>query len=210
MDDDIEQYSAASADALRRRTDALIDGLREHADALIAARRGAAWTQRLFDHNDTIEALVEAWNEAVFDDTGTTPLLLADVDEQEDDEDDDYGEVPEDGVLSIVTRVDLSVADPATLLDAGRAAYRRLWADETEEDAEAAVDGVTQAVYTVAHEAGEPLFDIPGAELVSAARVYVVAEPPFEPPGDLGDDPEAMLGQVVPPRGTLVFSESWV
>lgn len=202
--DEVEQYSEGSREGLRRATDELVAALRTYGDALLRLHGGAAETEELFAQNAAIESVVEAWNEAVFEHTGTTPLLLEDIEE--------FDEEPEDeesvgGALSVITRVDLTLESPEALLAAGRDAYLRLWPDETDEDAEVAVDGPVQAVYTMAHEAGDPWPEMPGAGVRRAVRAYVVPENPDEVAA-VEDDLD-MLREVVPPPGTLVFSEAW-
>jgi hypothetical protein len=205
-----EQYSDESREALRRRTDALIDGLRSHTEAMLAVQGGSAETTGLFDRHEEIETLVRAWNDAVFDHTGTVPLSLDEPDD-EDDRDDELEEALETDVICVVSRIDLALDDPDELLREGRAAYSRLWPDESEEDVEAAVPDAGQALYALAHEAGEPWLDLPGTGVTSAVRAYVVPEPPYEPPAEPEDenDPDALLDLVAVPRGTLIFSESW-
>ncbi|MGC4940888.1 hypothetical protein [Kribbella sp. DT2] len=205
MDDtlDIEQYSDESRAALRRRTDELIDGLRAHAEAVLGLRGGSAEQADLWAENEKLGRLLGGWDDAVLDHTGTSvsPGGYDDEDELEDDE-----EVAVD-VISLVTRVDLGVRDADELLTAGRAAHRRSWAEETEADAEVAVDDVVQAVYAIIHDAGEPWLDLPGTGLLAATRVYVSPEDYEAPHEDFS--PEAVLEQVAVPDGMVVFSESW-
>ncbi|MGW1344064.1 hypothetical protein ACWCOV_23675 [Kribbella sp. NPDC002412] len=202
--DDVEQYSQESSEGLQQATNDLIAALRTHTDALLRLRGGAAEDEELFARNAAVESVVEAWNEAVFEHTGTSPLVLEDIEEFDEAPDD---EEPVGGALSVITRVDLTLGSPEALLAAGRAAYRRLWPDETDEDAEVAVDGPVSAVYTMAHEAGDPWPEMPGADVRRAVRAYVVPENPGEVA--VVEDDLDMLREVVPPPGTLVFSEAW-
>ncbi|MEV0291880.1 MULTISPECIES: hypothetical protein [unclassified Kribbella] len=201
--DDVEQYSDESSEGLQQATTDLIGALRTYADALLRLRGGAAEAEELFARNAAIESVVEAWNEAVFEHTGTAPLLLEVIEELDEEAD----EEPVGGALSVITRVDLTLESPEALLAAGRAAYLRLWPDETDEDAEVAVDGPVQAVYTMANEAGDPWPTMPGAGVRRAVRAYVVPENPDDVA--VVEDDLDMLREVVPPPGTLVFSEAW-
>jgi hypothetical protein len=208
MDDieEIDQFSDESRAVLRHSTDALIAGLRDHLETLLELRGGSAEQRTLFAANDMLERLLRDWDDAVFDHTGTTAMPLDD--EEDDDfaaEDDD--EVPVE-VLTLVTRVDLGVNEPGELLTAGRAAHRRLWPTETEEDATAAVEDLQQAVYALLHEAGEPWLDLPGTEFLAAARVYVAPEA-YAAPEEEDGTPESFSRQVAVPEGTVLFSESW-
>lgn len=148
-----EQYSDQSREALRQRADELIEGLRSHTEALLALRGGSAELPGLFDRQDELETLVRSWNDAVLDHTGTTALVLDDPDD-EDDGEDEPEQVLETDVISIVSRIDLSLDDPDELLREGRAAYSRLWPDETEEDIAVAVPDAGQALYALTHESG--------------------------------------------------------
>ncbi|GAB2598041.1 hypothetical protein [Kribbella endophytica] len=213
---DIEQYSDESRAALRLRTDELIEGLRAHAEVLVGLRGGSAESEDLFTENEALGKLLGAWDDAVLDHTGTV------VSSGGYDEDDDLDDEPEDdgpvAVLSLITRVDLGVRDTAELLNAGRAAHRRLQPEESEADALVAIGDEAQAVYALLHEAGEPWLELPGTGLLAATRLYVEPED-YAPPGDEddGDDAsadddfsaEAMVEEVAVPEGTLLFSESW-
>lgn len=214
---DIEQYSDESRAALRLRTDELIEGLRAHAEVLVGLRGGSAEKEDLFTENEALGKLLGAWDDAVLDHTGTV------VSSGGYDEDDDLDDEPEDdgpvAVLSLITRVDLGVRDTGELMNAGRAAHRRLQPEESEADALVAIGDEAQAVYALLHEAGEPWLELPGTGLLAATRLYVEPED-YAPPGDEddGDDDdsqdddfsaEAMVEEVAVPEGTLLFSESW-
>jgi hypothetical protein len=202
-------FSAETREALATASRRLAERLQAHTEALLAMT-GEEEHSTLYEHNAALEGLVEDWNDAVFEHTGTIALVLDEPDD-EDDRDDEPEEELETDVISVVSRIDLALADPDELLREGRAAYSRLWPDETEEDLAVAVPDAGQALYALAHEAGEPWLGLPGTAVTSAVRAYVVPEPPYEPPAEPEDenDPEAMLDLVAVPRGTLIFSESW-
>ncbi|GAB3812498.1 hypothetical protein [Kribbella italica] len=207
---DIEQYSDESRAALRLRTDELIEGLRAHAEVLVGLRGGSAEREDLFTENEALGKLLGAWDDAVLDHTGTVvPSGGYDDDVLADEEDEEDGGPV--GVLTLVTRVDLGVRDTAELLNAGRAAHRRLQPEESEADALVAIGDEAQAVYALLHEAGEPWLELPGTGLLAATRLYVEPED-YAIPGDEDEDgfsPEAIVEEVAVPEGTLLFSESW-
>lgn len=204
---DVEQYSNESRAALVAIADQLVEHLRDHTAYLLGLRGGSAELTDLFEHQEAFRRVARAWDDAVSDHTGTTALGLDDEDDDwddDDDSDDEDEDEPEIGaVLSIVSRFDLGVVDQDAVLAEGRAAHRRLWPDENEEDAVAAVSRVADALYSIGHEAGEVWFRIPGMEPIAGERVFIAVddyEPPGEPDGEV---------DVSPPEGTLVRTEGW-
>ncbi len=155
---------------------------------------------------------MKAWNDAVFDHTGTTPLMLEDYDDYDDeddeepDDDDAEAHPPDSTWVSVVSRFDLFVEEYDALLAAGRAAHQRLQPTETDEDARAAIRNAGLALYAIVHEAGEPWWQLPGTVLAGGTRAYIA---PAEPPAEGSDDPFAVVDDVLPPEGELLFGESW-
>lgn len=199
---EVEQYTDESREALTTATERLIDTLRRHTDYLLGLRGGTAELAGLFDQQQAMNDMVASWNEAVSDHTGTSAVYLIDDDDDEDEDDDDEEEAVQAGeLISVVSRFDLVVTDPDAALESGRKAHRRMWPDENDEDTEAAVGRVVDALYSVGHEAGEPWFELPGVEPAGGIRLFVAVEEhqPFEP-----DDDEFPV-----PGGTTIRSESW-
>lgn len=203
---DVEQYSNESRAALVAIADQLVEHLRDHTAYLLGLRGGSAELTDLFEHQESFRRVARAWDDAVFDHTGTTALGLDDEDDDWDDEEDsDDEDEPEIGaVLSIVSRFDLGVVDQDAVLAAGRAAHRRLWPDENEEDALAAVPRVADALYSIGHEAGEVWFDIPGVQPIIGGRVFVAVDD-YDPPTG---EPDADV-DVTRPEGRLIRTEGW-
>jgi hypothetical protein len=191
-------FSAETRAALAEASRKLAERLQAHTDALLAMT-GEEDNATLFDHNAALEGVVEDWNDAVFEHTGTTPLLLDDSVEDEDDE-----EEP-DQVISVVSRFDLRVVDLDALLEAGRAAQERHPA-ELDESEQEPVDTAEQAIYEISREVGEAWFELPGIEMVAGARAYVVPEPPFEP---LDADAEDVVTELIAPNGVATHAETW-
>ncbi|TDW17790.1 hypothetical protein [Kribbella kalugense] len=193
-------FSAETRTALAEASRKLAERLQAHTDALLAMT-GEEEQAGLYEQNAALEELVEDWNEAVFEHTGTAPLLL---DDSVDDEDED--DVEEDHVISVVSRFDLRVVDLDALLDAGRAAQERHPAELDESGELDPVDSAEQAIYEISREVGEAWFELPGVEMVAGARAYVVPELPFEA---LDADAEDVVTELIAPNGVATHAETW-
>jgi len=196
-----EQFSEESRKALAQAAQELTARLQAHTAALLAMD-GQADFETLFEQNSELEDLVENWNDAVADHTGTIPLALADVDDLDEEQD----EVETDQRVSVVSRFDLRVADLDTLLAEGRAAQERILAEDEEADLRDPVETAEQAIYAISREIGEAWFVLPGVELLAAARAYVVPEEPCEP---LQPDADDILTELTVPNGSVSYTESW-
>ena len=192
-------FSAETRTALAEASRKLAERLQAHTDALLAMTGDEDHTT-LFEHNAALEGVVEDWNDAVFEHTGTTPLLLDDAVDDEDEE------VEQDQVISVVSRFDLRVVDLDALLAAGRAAQERHPAELDESGDREPVDSAEQAIYEISREVGEAWFELPGIEMVAGARAYVVPEPPFEP---LDADAEDVVTELIAPNGVATHAETW-
>jgi hypothetical protein len=192
-----EETRLALAEASRQLT----ERLQAHTEALLAMTGGPEEQAALYEHNAALEEFVEGWNEAVFEHTGTAPLLL----EEEDLEDEEEEDEPEH-VISVVSRFDLRVVDPEALLAAGRAAQERHPVELDETGEREAVESAEQAIYEISRELGEGWFELPGVDLVAGARAYVVPEYPFEP---LEADADDVLTEIAAPNGSVTHAETW-
>ena len=201
-----EQYTDESRAALTEATRRLVEQLEAHTAYLLTLRGGSSELLDLFDHQEAIGDVVRTWNDAVWDHTGTLALSLNDTEDDPDDwDDDDEDDVDLEGeIVSVVSRFDLRIADADAVLAARREAHRRLWPKENEEDALAAVSRIADARYSINHEAGEPWFDIPGAQPVSGARVFIAVDQEYEPP-----DADEVEDDVSAPLGAVVYTEGW-
>ncbi|TCC11460.1 hypothetical protein [Kribbella soli] len=193
-------FSAETRTALAEASQKLAERLQAHTDALLAMT-GDEDHNTLFEHNAALEGVVEDWNDAVFGHTGTSPLLLDDAVDDEEDED-----AEQDQVISVVSRFDLRVFDLDALLEAGRAAQERHPAELDESGDREPVDSAEQAIYEISREVGEAWFELPGIEMVAGARAYVVPEPPFEP---LDADAEDVVTELIAPNGVATHAETW-
>jgi hypothetical protein len=192
-------FSAESREALAAASRRLAERLQAHTEALLAMT-GDEDTSVLFEHNAALEGVVDDWNEAVFEHTGTSPLLLDDDEDETDDED-----AEPDQVISVVSRFDLRVVDLDVLLEAGRAAQERHPA-ELDENEQEPVETAEQAIYEISREVGEAWFELPGIEMVAGARAYVVPEAPFEA---LDADAEDVVTELIAPNGVATHAETW-
>jgi hypothetical protein len=193
-----EETRLALAEASRQLT----ERLQAHTEALLAMTGGAEEQTALYEQNAALEELVEGWNEAVFEHTGTAPLLLEEEDLDEDEEEEDEPEQ----VISVVSRFDLRVVDSEALLTAGRAAQERHPVELDETGEREPVESAEQAIYEISRELGEGWFELPGVDLVAGARAYVVPEYPFEPLEAEADD---VLTEIAAPNGSVTHAETW-
>jgi hypothetical protein len=193
-----EETRLALAEASRQLT----ERLQAHTEALLAMTGGPEEQAALYEQNAALEELVEGWNDAVFEHTGTAPLLLEEEDLDEDEEEEDEPEQ----VISVVSRFDLRVIDSEALLAAGRAAQERHPAELDETGEREPVESAEQAIYEISRELGEAWFELPGVDLVAGARAYVVPEYPFEP---LQADADDVLTEIAAPNGSVTHAETW-
>jgi hypothetical protein len=195
-------FSEESRKALAEASRLLAERLQAHTEALLAMTGDEEQTT-IYEQNAALEELVEGWNDAVFEHTGTAPLLLDD--DVEDEDDDEEAEEP-DQVISVVSRFDLRVVDLEALLEAGRSAQERHPAELDESGEREPVESAEQAIYEISREVGEAWFELPGVDLVAGARAYVVPEYPFEP---LEADAEDVLSELSAPNGAITHAETW-
>jgi hypothetical protein len=194
-------FSEESRKALAEASRLLAERLQAHTEALLAMTGDEEQTT-LYEQNAALEELVEGWNDAVFEHTGTAPLLLDDEVEEDDDEEPEE----QDQVISVVSRFDLRVVDLDALLEAGRSAQERHPAELDESGEREPVESAEQAIYEISREVGEAWFELPGVDLVAGARAYVVPEYPFEP---LEADADDVLSELGAPNGAITHAETW-
>lgn len=87
--DEPDQYSAASHEALKVATAALIEQIQQQVTAVGRMHGGSSEVLELFQGNETVARAAHEWAERFGDHTGTWPLVLANFDDDEDDEDDE-------------------------------------------------------------------------------------------------------------------------
>lgn len=207
-----EQFSAETREALVAAVDQLVAAVSAHARHVIGLRGGSSEMTGVHETNAQVEQAIAAWNERVFDHTGTFPVSLAGLDDDlenfdaDADADEDEEELVDGAPLAVVSRWDIVVTDADALLAAGRQAHKRNRPEEQGEDAAVSVAGVAHALYTLLHDRGEPWYDLPGVEVVRAIRAYVQPEEPAAP---FTDDDEETEAPVAEPAGQRLYLESW-
>lgn len=211
-DVDIEQFSAQSAAQLKATTQALKSALDDYLQLVTSLRGGSVDLQRVFDANEVIRREAMRWDDAAGDHTGTFPLAIEDLDEDDDedlDEEDEESETVYE--ISIVSRWDLEVSDVPALIEGGRAAHRRLQTKESEEDAKVAIadDDIGPALYALVHERGEPWYDLPGVFVLGGHRDYIDRDGDQPMTAADADDDLPELAPLRIPDGDVVYSESW-
>lgn len=203
-----DQFSAASAEALRESAARLAQLIQRYAEATASMSGETAELEEVFALNAQISALAAELNDRAFDHTGTLPLPL-DLQHGEPEHDHDVEDeetVEATGFLSAVSRWDLAITDEDALLEAGRAAYRQA-TGATEAEASVEVSDASDAVRAILESRGEPWFEIPGVAAMGGLRLLIE---PDDVPGELFDgDPEHAAQAVLPPDGQLLVTEAW-
>ena len=99
----------------------------------------------------------------------------------------------------MLQRADYGIVDEAALVKAGRAAYRRVFPDETEAAAAADVTGIGRALYQVAHADGWASLDAVAGLRPLGGGVVIAAQDSLLPadPDDWPDDFLAVDGPVL-------------
>jgi len=165
------QWTTAARDAYVARGEELLGVLRDHI-ALTLSRAGRQAEYADYTPSAArLHEVVAAFDEAEFDWCGTFPLGL-DADRWEDGDEDDEDEVSADAdILSVFGRWDHRVTNQSAVIDAGRAAYSRVWEDDTVDDASIAVADLAGAAREIAHADGWGSLDaIVGLESVALQR----------------------------------------
>lgn len=180
MTDEIDsetQWTAAARETYTARGKALLEALREHI-AVTLDRSG-----RQAEHSNYIASAARlhdaasAFDEAEFDWCGSFPLGLDPERWDDDDDDQDEGDTELGSVLTVVGRWDYRIVDESALIDAGRAAYARMWADDTEEDAALAVANPAAAAQEIAHADGwNALDDTAGLQPLASTQTVILHE----------------------------------
>jgi len=208
-----EQFSPASAEALRDSASRLAEVLQRYAAATGTMAGHTQELEEIFALNAQVSALAAELNDKAFDHTGTLPLPL-DLDAEEhrhaeehgDDGDDDGEMVEAESLLTSVSRWNLAVTDLDALLAAGREAHRRSAPGATAEDAALEITEAADAVHAILESRDEPWFDIPGLTVMHGLRLLIEPE---DVPEQFDGDLENAAGAVLPPAGPLLIAESW-
>lgn len=202
-----DQFSSASAEALRDSAARLAEVLQRYAEATAPMAGHTNELEEIFDLNEQISTLAAELNDKAFDHTGTLPLPL-DLEGNAHDhtEDDEEETVEAEGFLSSISRWNLAITDLDELIAAGREAHRQTTAGATAQDAALEITEAADAVHAILEARGEPWFDFPGIAVMHGLRLLIE---PIDVPEQFDGDPENATGAVLPPAGQLLITESW-
>ncbi|NLF04468.1 MAG: hypothetical protein GX593_05630 [Actinomycetales bacterium] len=205
-----DQFSPASADALRDSAARLAEVLQRYATATGSMAGQTNELEEIFALNAQVSALAAELNDKAFDHTGTLPLPLdleGNAHHHVEESDDDEGETVEaESLLSSVSRWNLAVTDLDQLLAAGREAHRQTVAGATAQDAALEITEAADAVHAILEARPEPWFEIPGIAVMHGLRLLIEPE---DVPEQFDGDLENAAGAVLPPAGPLLIAESW-
>lgn len=152
-DEPESQWTAPAKEAYAARAEELIAALRDHAQLTLERTGRQAEGAQYVPSVQRLLRAAAAFDDAEFEWCGSFPLGIA-ADDDDDDDDESGDESAEAGVLTVVGRWDYEVVDAEALVAAGRAAYVNLWADDTHEDAVAAVSNAAEAAREIVHADG--------------------------------------------------------
>ncbi|HTL40575.1 MAG TPA: hypothetical protein VL294_03805 [Pseudolysinimonas sp.] len=172
-DDDFTPWTSAGADRLRAEARSAAAALIEHAETVAAL--GEHDFVELVAAGGRLMPFLLALSDAQFAYTGNGgplgPLRAWNRNEDEDE----GGEPWHGTALSVLQRTDYRVIDESAVIQAGRAAYREAWPDDTADDAVADVTGIGRALYQIAHASGSwsSIDDVAGIEIAGRAILAV-------------------------------------
>lgn len=175
--DDFSPWTPAGADRLRAEARKAAAALIEYADTVAGLGEHDFATH--VAAGGRLTPFLVALSDAQFAYTGNGgplgPLRAWDVDD--DDEHGDAEQTRGPG-LSVLQRADYRVVDEAAVIEAGRAAYKEVWPDATDEDAAADVTAVARALYQIAHASGSwsSVEEIDGIDIAGRVTVVVSVE----------------------------------
>jgi hypothetical protein len=173
-DDDFTPWTSAGADRLRAEARNAAAALIEHADTVAAL--GEHDFAELVAAGGRLMPFLLALSDAQFDYTGNGgPLGPLHAWDEDDDESDGSAEQSHGSGLSVLQRIDYWVVDESALIEAGRAAYRNAWPDDTANDAAADVADIGRALYQIAHASGSwsSIDDIAGIDIAGRTILAV-------------------------------------
>lgn len=171
---DVEQWSVEARERFTAEVERLATAVRAHGATVLAMHGRGAELPALFDADAELARAVLAHGEVEMDLTGTAPTLFGPDEDDEDDDEPPAGTVTR---LRVVNQADFAVTDADAVLAAGRAAYRRVWPDDTAEDAEFDVADLGRALYQLQHAGGlAALEEVPGLEPLSSSMSVLDAD----------------------------------
>ena len=195
MTDEIDlttQWTTAARETYSARAEELITALREHMTLTLSHSGRQAEVAHYFPSSARLHQAAAAFDEAEFAWCGSFPLGLdARSWDDEGTEDEDQGE---GSILTVVGRWDYRIVDESALISAGRAAYARVWVDDTVEDASFAVADSSAAAREIAHADGwHALEQAGGLEPMASSQTVIVHEEDGHSWFDSDEDPFAIV-----------------
>ncbi|TAL41483.1 MAG: hypothetical protein EPN91_10530 [Salinibacterium sp.] len=200
-DFDFTPWTPEGAERLRVAARDAAQAIIEHGD-FVAGLSARSDSTAVFDSAQQLAESLVAFAGAQFDYTGITAPLggVYEYLENQDEEDEEEDRSPVSG-LSILERRDYEVIDEDAVISAGRLAYLRIWADDTEQDAERDVNHLGSALYQIAHDSGtwRSLDDVEGLRptgatvLVLPVDTTLGADPHTWPENPFEADPAAAI-----------------
>lgn len=170
--DEDTQWTAESRRRFAVETEALIEAVRRHGAAVLALTGRRADIPVILTAGADLARAARSYADAQFDLTGTTPTFDLEADDDLEEEEDVFPDAGA-GVL-LVHQAEYAVTDPEAVLAAGRAAYRRVWPDDTEPDAAADVTSLGRALHQLQHDGGlSALGRVPGLEEAGSSTWYL-------------------------------------
>lgn len=212
MKSDVEIHPHTPADAAARLVEAataLRGALVTHASSIVAADGD---TEKFVAADELLAPFLVALDDAYAAITGEVHPMRADeiyapagcgcegcgcgADDATPQATDIEDEAPVETVVSVYQRHDYAITDPAALLAAGRAAYRRTSPEAAEEEAAAEVSDVDLALLHLAHTDGwNNLWQLEGLRAVGGVTGVVEQDEPLA--GDSEDWADDVLGGVI-------------
>ena len=176
---DTEEDTQWTAESRRRfavEVEALVDAVRRHGAEILARTGRQADIPVIFRAGADLARAARSYSDAQFDLTGTMPTFEPDLEDEDEEEDEEDVFADAGARVLLLHQAEYAVTDPDAVLAAGRAAYRRVWPDDTEEDAIVDVSSVGRAVYQLQHAGGLSALDlVPGLEEVGSSTWHLDA-----------------------------------
>ena len=149
------QWTVAANAAYEQCATAFLEALQRHMSQTLSRKGRQAELGQYFASAEELGKAAVAFDNAEFDWCGSFPLGIQTFEDDEEDEGDGEDEVtPADGVLTALGRWDFRITDTDAVVVAGRAAYTRMWPDDTHEDAQERVQDPASAAREIVHADG--------------------------------------------------------
>lgn len=160
--ENLELWRPEAAQRLLSVAENLAAAVRTHAQAVARATSSKDFDQ-VAAASDVLVPAAIAYADAQFDYTGYAfpfGVLHQFVDDPADPDPGEQEDSPDDqdqaqaGAITILQRQDYALSDQAVLIAEGRAAYRRVWPKDDQEQADNHVTDIGRALYQIAHAGG--------------------------------------------------------